>query len=185
MLAKSNLDEFAAAVYGVSHMAGAMRNPYGLGRTTGGSSGGPAAGVAAGYAPLAIGTDTGGSLRIPAAFNSVVTIRPRPDSSAAAGCRRARCTQDTPGPLARTVADAAAGLDLIAGTDPADPATAGAAAARPADGYAAHAAPRRLDGVRLEIIRQGIPLWGDLTPELQLARGRRRSPISQAARRDR
>ncbi len=166
VLAKSNLDEFAAAVYGVSHMAGAMRNPYGLGRTTGGSSGGPAAGVAAGYAPLAIGTDTGGSLRIPAAFDSVVTIRPSTGLVSRAGMSPRALTQDTPGPLARTVADAAAGLDLIAGSDPADPATAAADGARPADGYAAHATPRRLDGVRLGIIRQGIPLWGDLTPEL-------------------
>lgn len=166
VLAKSNLDEFAAAVYGVSHVAGAMRNPYGLGRTTGGSSGGPAAGVAAGYAPLAIGTDTGGSLRIPSAFNSVVTIRPSTGLVSRGGMSPRALTQDTPGPLARTVADAAAGLDLIAGSDPADPATAEADAARPADGYAAHATPRRLDGVRLGIIRQGVPLWGDLTPEL-------------------
>lgn len=166
VVAKSNLDEWAAAVYGVSQIAGAMNNPYGAGHTTGGSSGGPAAGIAAGYAPLGIGTDTGGSLRIPAAFNSVVTIRPSMGLVSRSGISPRALTQDTAGPLARTVADAALGLDLIVGEDPADPLTASGVGQVPADGYAAHATGGRLDGVRVGLIRQGIPLWGDLTDEV-------------------
>jgi Asp-tRNA(Asn)/Glu-tRNA(Gln) amidotransferase A subunit family amidase len=166
VLAKGNLDDWAAAVYGTSELAGDMRNPYDVTRTVGGSSGGPAAGVAAGYAPLAIGTDTGGSLRIPAAFNSVVTIRPTMGLVSRTGISPRALTQDTAGPLARTVADAARGLDLIAGPDPADPLTGRGARHVPAEGYAAHAKAGRLDGVRIGVIREGIPLWGGIQPEL-------------------
>jgi Asp-tRNA(Asn)/Glu-tRNA(Gln) amidotransferase A subunit family amidase len=148
VLAKGNLDDFAAAVYGASEIDGPMRNPYAQTRTVGGSSGGPAASVAAGYAPLAIGTDTGGSLRIPAAFNSVVTIRPTMGLVSRTGMSPRALTQDTAGPLARTVADAAVGLDLIAGRDSAD--------------YASFARARRLHGVRIGAIREGIPLWGGI-----------------------
>jgi Asp-tRNA(Asn)/Glu-tRNA(Gln) amidotransferase A subunit family amidase len=166
VLAKGNLDDFAAAVYGVSEIAGTMHNPYDPTRTTGGSSGGPAASVASGYAPLGIGTDTGGSLRIPAAFNSVVTIRPTIGLVSRTGISPRALTQDTAGPLARTVADAATGLDLIAGTDPTDASTAGADGHIPAGGYAAAvAAPgaaRPLAGMRIGVIPQGIPLWGDI-----------------------
>ncbi|MCW2993428.1 MAG: hypothetical protein JWQ18_923 [Conexibacter sp.] len=166
VLAKGNLDDFAAAVYGQSEIAGTMHNPYDQSRTTGGSSGGPAVSVAAGYAPLALGTDTGGSLRIPAAFNSVVAIRPTTGLVSRTGMSPRALTQDTPGPLARTVADAARGLDLIAGSDPADAKTADADAHLPAAGYAAAATGGRLDGVRIGVIREGIPLWGGIQPGL-------------------
>jgi Asp-tRNA(Asn)/Glu-tRNA(Gln) amidotransferase A subunit family amidase len=166
VLAKGNLDDWAAAVYGTSDIAGDMHNPYDPTRTTGGSSGGPAVSVAAGYAPLAIGTDTGGSLRIPAAFNSVVTIRPTMGLVSRTGISPRALTQDTAGPLARTVADAAEGLDLIAGPDPQDPLTSRGARHVPAAGYASYAKGGRLDGVRIGVIREGIPLWGDIQPAL-------------------
>jgi Asp-tRNA(Asn)/Glu-tRNA(Gln) amidotransferase A subunit family amidase len=166
VVAKGNLDDFAAAVYGTSELDGTMRNPYDESRTVGGSSGGPAAGVAAGYAPLAIGTDTGGSLRIPAAFNSVVTIRPTIGLVSRAGMSPRALTQDTAGPLARTVADAARGLDLIAGPDPADPVTSGAAEELPRAGYEKHAKGGHLKRIRIGVIRQGIPLWGGIQPNL-------------------
>jgi Asp-tRNA(Asn)/Glu-tRNA(Gln) amidotransferase A subunit family amidase len=166
VLAKGNLDDFAAAVYGVSEIAGTIHNPYDPTRTTGGSSGGPAASVAAGYVPLAIGTDTGGSLRIPAAFNSVVTIRPTMGLVSRTGISPRALTQDTAGPLGRTVSDAATGLDLIAGTDPSDASTADADSHLPAGGYAAAvadpAATKPLTGTRVGVIPQGIPLWGDI-----------------------
>ena len=161
VLAKGNLDDFAAAVYGESEITGVMRNPYDPSRTVGGSSGGPAASVSAGYAPLAFGTDTGGSLRIPAAFNSVVTIRPTTGLVSRSGMSPRALTQDTPGPLARTVADAAAGLDLVAGSDASDARTATANRHIPAAGYAAAATGGRLDGVRIGAIREGIALFGD------------------------
>jgi Asp-tRNA(Asn)/Glu-tRNA(Gln) amidotransferase A subunit family amidase len=161
VLAKTNLDDFAAAVYGISSLAGAMKNPYDLTRTVGGSSGGSAAAIAAGYAPLAFGTDTGGSLRIPAAMNGVVTIRPTLGLVSRHGIFPRALTQDTAGPLASDVEDAAFGLDLIAGSDSSDPATAGSDAQIPADGYVSHAQGGHLDGMRIGLVTTGLALWGD------------------------
>jgi amidase len=166
VLAKGNVDDFAASAYGISEIDGAMRNPYDLTRTAGGSSGGPAVGVAGGYALLGIGTDTGGSLRIPAAFNSVVALRPTIGLVSRAGMSPRALTQDTAGPLARTVPDAATGLDLIAGSDPADPVTRGADRRIPRGGYARFARGGSLRGVRIGVIREGIPLWGGIEPDV-------------------
>jgi Asp-tRNA(Asn)/Glu-tRNA(Gln) amidotransferase A subunit family amidase len=162
IVGKANLDDFAASVFGVSSIAGPMPNPYDRTRTVGGSSGGSAVAVSAGYVPLAIGTDAGGSLRIPSAFTNVVTIRPSLGLVSRAGVLPRSPSQDTPGPIARTVADAAAGLDLLAGVDPADPLTARCANRLPAGGYARSARPPRSDlaGVRLGLIRSGLALFG-------------------------
>jgi Asp-tRNA(Asn)/Glu-tRNA(Gln) amidotransferase A subunit family amidase len=157
VLAKGNLDDFAASVFGYSTIAGFIKNPYDTTRTVGGSSGGPAASVAAGYAPLAIGTDTGGSLRIPAAFDSDVAIRPTMGLVDQTGMSPRALTQDTAGPIARTVADAAAGLELIA-----DRATNHGHI--PPQGYAAFASARSLKGVKIGVIKEGIPLWGGIEP---------------------
>jgi Asp-tRNA(Asn)/Glu-tRNA(Gln) amidotransferase A subunit family amidase len=164
ILAKSNLDDFAAAVYGISSIKGAMHNPYSLDRTVGGSSGGSAAAVAAGYAPLAYGTDTGGSLRIPAAFNSVVTIRPTVGLVSRTGVMPRALTQDTVGPIARTVADAAEGLQLIAGYDPADPVTARGDGEVPEKGYVWYAQHGSLKGERIGVVRSGLTLFGKDDP---------------------
>jgi Asp-tRNA(Asn)/Glu-tRNA(Gln) amidotransferase A subunit family amidase len=157
VLAKGNLDDFAASVFGYSTIAGFIKNPYDPTRTVGGSSGGPAASVAAGYAPLAIGTDTGGSLRIPAAFDSDVAIRPTMGLVDQAGMSPRALTQDTAGPIARTVADAATGLELIADR-------AENRGHIPPQGYAAFASARSLKGVKIGVIREGIPLWGGIEP---------------------
>lgn len=151
ILGKGNLDDFAAAVYGVSSLEGAMRNPYATERTVGGSSGGPATAVSAGYVPLAFGTDTGGSLRIPAAFTSVVTVRPTVGLVSRAGTMPRALTQDTPGPLGRTVADVATGLQLVAGV-------------LPERGYAWHARHGSLHGKRIGIVRSGLSLFGEDDP---------------------
>ncbi|ARJ06168.1 amidase [Cnuibacter physcomitrellae] len=161
VLAKTNLDDFAAAVYGISSITGAMRNPYDTARTVGGSSGGSAAAVAAGYAPLAIGTDTGGSLRIPAALTGVVTIRPTLGLVSRTGIFPRALTQDTAGPLAATVEDAAFGLDLIAGYDPSDPVTARGVGEVPAEGYASYAVGGDLQGVSIGLVTGGLAIWGD------------------------
>ncbi|WP_158453675.1 amidase [Paenibacillus beijingensis] len=161
VLAKTNLDDFAAAVYGISSLKSAMKNPYDLTRTVGGSSGGSAAAIAAQYAPLAIGTDTGGSLRIPAALTGVVTIRPTMGLVSAHGIFPRALTQDTAGPLAATVKDAATGLDFIAGYDPADPVTARSVGKIPAEGYASFAKGGRLDGVKIGLVTGGLAIWGD------------------------
>jgi amidase len=164
VLAKSNLDDFAAAVYGVSSIAGPIRNPYSPDRTVGGSSGGSAASVAAGYAPLALGTDTGGSLRIPAAFTSTVTIRPTVGLVSRTGTMPRALTQDTVGPIARTVADAAAGLQWIAGYDPADPVTARGVEKVPEKGYGWYAEHGSLEGKRIGVVRSGLTLFGEDDP---------------------
>lgn len=166
VIGKSNLDDFAAAIYGISSLDGATRNPYAPTLTVGGSSGGSAAAVAAGYVPLAIGTDAGGSLRIPAALTGTVTIRPSLGLVSRRGIMPRGLSQDTAGPIARSVADAAAGLDLIAGRDPQDAATRGADAQRPAGGYAAQARPGRLPGARIGVVREGLSLFGGTDPAI-------------------
>lgn len=158
VLAKGNLDDFAASVFGYSTIAGFIKNPYDTTRTVGGSSGGPSASVAAGYAPLAIGTDTGGSLRIPAAFDSDVAIRPTMGLVSQEGESPRALTQDTVGPIARTVADAAEGLELIAEHSRKNRAHI------PLQGYAAFAKAGNLKGVKIGVIREGIPLWGGIEP---------------------
>lgn len=164
VVAKANLDDFAASSYGISSLAGPIHNPYALALTVSGSSGGSATAVAAGYVPLALGTDAGGSLRIPASFTSVVAIRPTLGLVSRAGIMPRGLTQDTPGPIARTVADAAFGLDMIAGYDADDPATAASIDRIPREGYAAHAQPGKLRGARIGVVQGGLSLFGGEDP---------------------
>jgi amidase len=124
ILAKVNLHEFAIWGETVSSIQGQTRNPYDLSRTPGGSSGGTGAGVAANFAMAGIGTDTVNSIRSPASANSIVGIRPTLGLVSRAGIIPVSFTQDAPGPLARTVSDAARMLNVIVGFDPDDPATA-------------------------------------------------------------
>lgn len=115
---KTNTPEFGAGSQTFNRVFGATYNPYDLSRTCGGSSGGAAVALACGLVPLADGSDTGGSLRNPAAFCNVVGLRPAPGRVP----RRARGLAWSPlsvdGPMARTVADVALFLSVIAGPDP-------------------------------------------------------------------
>jgi amidase len=118
-LGKTNTPEFGAGSQTFNTVFGATRNPYDLTKTCGGSSGGAAVALACGMVPIADGSDTGGSLRNPAAFCNVVGLRPSPG-------RVARSTGEwsplaVSGPMARTVADVALLLSAIAGPDPRDP----------------------------------------------------------------
>ncbi len=121
MLGKVNLDEFT---YGSSNESSAFqpspRNPWGLDRVPGGSSGGSAASVAAGEAVLSLGTDTAGSIRQPAAFCGVVGMKPTYGRVSRYGLIAFASSLDCPGPLARTVTDAAMMLQVIAGPDARD-----------------------------------------------------------------
>lgn len=113
LFGKTNLLEYA---YGVAHpLLGQTNNPHDPQRTAGGSSGGSAAAVAAGIVPLAIGTDTGGSIRIPAAYCGVVGMKPSFGLVPLAGVFPLSQSLDHAGPIARTVADAALLLDCLAG----------------------------------------------------------------------
>ncbi len=122
LLGKTNMMEFA---YGYPHPDfGESRNPWDLERTAGGSSGGSAAAVAAGLAYAAMGSDTGGSIRSPAAYTGLVGLKPTYGLVSRAGVVPLSWSLDHAGPLTRTVRDAALILDLIAGYDPGDPASA-------------------------------------------------------------
>jgi amidase len=124
ILAKVNLHELAIWGETVSSILGQTLNPYDLTRTPGGSSGGTGAGVAANFAIAGVGTDTINSIRSPASANSIVGIRPTLGLVSRAGIIPYSFTQDAAGPLARTVTDAARMLNVLAGYDPEDPATA-------------------------------------------------------------
>jgi len=107
VLGKTNLHELAYGVTSENHAFGAVRNPYDRERFAGGSSGGTAAAVSAGLAPAGLGTDTGGSVRIPAALCGIVGLRPTIGRYSARGLMSVSTTRDTVGPMARTVTDVA------------------------------------------------------------------------------
>lgn len=124
MLGKVNLDEFT---YGSSNESSAFqpspRNPWDTSRVPGGSSGGSVASVAAGEAPLSLGTDTAGSIRLPAAYCGVIGMKPTYGRVSRYGLIAFGSSLDCPGPIARTVTDAAMMLQAMAGPDPRDATT--------------------------------------------------------------
>src|SRR6516164_4281453 len=124
ILAKSNMAEWAFSPYvTMSSIAGTTRNPYDLERVPAGSSGGTGAAVAASLGEVGLGTDTGNSIRGPSSHNSLVGIRPTMGLTSRDGIIPLFLGNDIGGPMARTVADAARVLEVVAGYDPADPVT--------------------------------------------------------------
>ena len=144
-----NLSEFAAGATGHNRHYGACRNPWRTERIPGGSSGGSAAAVAARLVFGSLGTDTGGSLRLPAHFCGVATLRPTMGRVSRAGVFPRAWSMDAVGPIARHVEDLTSLLQVIAGPDPADATTA----AVPVPDYrAALALP--IEGLRIGIPRR-------------------------------
>ena len=155
VLAKSNLAEWAFTPYETvsSILPGYSHNPYALDRVTAGSSGGTAAAVAASFGAIGLGTDTGNSIRGPSAHQALVGIRSTMGLTSRAGVIPLNAAADVAGPMTRTVADAVAVLDVVAGTDPADSVTAPADARRSAS-YASFLVRGALKGARIGILRQ-------------------------------
>lgn len=154
VLAKSTLPDFATSWHGHSSCSGVTSNPYDLAHDPGGSSSGSAAAVAANLAVLGIGEDTGGSIRVPASFCCLVGVRPTPGLISRTGISPLVREQDTPGPLARTVGDAALALDAMIGWEPTDPFTAAAAIRHRRGPYTDELYPGGLRGARIGVLRE-------------------------------
>ena len=158
LLGKTNLSEWAnirspRSTSGWSGRGGLTLNPYALDRNTSGSSSGSAAAVAAGLCAAAVGTETDGSIVSPASLNGIVGLKPTVGLISRAGVIPISATQDTAGPMARTVRDAAILLGVLAGADPEDPATEESRGRAAAD-YTKTLDPAGLSGARIGVVRR-------------------------------
>ena len=165
ILGKTNLSEWANirsdnSTSGWSPAGGLTKNPHALDRNAWGPSSGSAAAVAASLAPLAIGTETDGSITCPAGVNGVVGFKPTVGLVSRTFIVPISHSQDTAGPITLTVRDAAAVMSVIAGSDPADPATI-EADARKVD-YAAALSPDALKGKRIGVMRDRVGNRADI-----------------------
>lgn len=170
ILGKVNLTEFANFIAadmpsGYSSLAGQVINPYDASRTPSGSSAGSGVAAAAGLAPLTIGSETSGSILSPAQANSVVGIKPTVGAVSRTGIVPISASQDTAGPMTKTVYDAAALLTVIIGVDPDDPATAD----NPLTGVdlVAGLSSDALRGVRLGYVKSDDQLYRDALSVLE------------------
>ena len=159
IVGKTNLHELAAGITTISSLGGQTRNPYDPARNPGGSSGGTGAAVAASFAAVAWGSDTCGSIRIPASVHNLFGLRPTKGLSSIDGILPLSHSQDTGGPLARTVTDLAIALDATVGPDSADPATA-ILEGRDTPDFGAALDAAALDGARIGVLEAWVPEQG-------------------------
>ena len=159
-IGRTNLHEFAYGITNVNPHYGAVHNPWQRDHVSGGSSGGSAAAVAAAAAGFSLGTDTGGSVRLPAALCGIVGLKPTYGRVPRTGLLPLAWSLDHVGPMTRTVADAALVLEAIAGHDPSD-----ATSSQTLVPAYASRLERSLDGLRL-----GVPQedgWNEANPEVR------------------
>jgi amidase len=152
ILGKTTMHELAAGITTISSLTGQTRNPYDLARVPGGSSGGTGAAIGASLAAAGMGSDTCGSIRIPAANQNLVGLRATRGLSSRTGVIPLSSTQDVAGPLARTVTDLAIMLDATVGPDPADAVTSDAATHLPKS-YRDSLKADGLKGARIGVLR--------------------------------
>ena len=160
VLAKLNMSEFASGP-ARSSLGGQMLNPHDLTRTPSGSSGGTGVAIAAAYAPLGMGTDTGGSIRGPSSSNGIVGLKPTHGLLSRSGIIPLSLSFDTGGPMARSVTDVAIALGVMTGVDPSDPATTKSQAKFESD-YTRYLKADALTGARIGIARDFLGADADV-----------------------
>ncbi len=156
ILAKTNLPDWATSWFGYSSVIGRTKNPYDLTRDPGGSSSGTGAAVAANLGTVGIGEDTGGSIRLPSAYNNLFGIRVTPGLLSRTGMSPLVVSQDTPGPMARTAKELAQVLDVTVGYDDDDEYTAVNELAENAGHYVDSLDPHALSGARIGVLRDAF-----------------------------
>ncbi|RDV44946.1 hypothetical protein DOE76_09405 [Leifsonia sp. ku-ls] len=192
LLAKASLDEFAygfVSEFSSGQPAGQsllVASPYNTTKTAGGSSGGTGAAIAANLAGIGFGTDTGGSIRVPSTYNALVGIRPTVGLTSRDGIIPLALSQDTGGPIARSVTDAAVALDAVTGVDAADPITAEQTGKVPTS-YTSSLDPKALQGARIGFVTSMVGsnptvtrLWADAQATLA-AQGATVVPLTATA----
>lgn len=180
ILGKANMSEWANfrsshSISGWSSRGGQTRNPYALDHSPCGSSSGTAVAVAANLAVAGVGTETDGSILCPAAVNGLVGLKPTVGLVSREGILPLSHSQDTAGPMARSVEDAALLLAAMAGRDRADPATLANATLTTFD-YAGHLRESRLQGVRIGLLRESM----DISPQVAAATERAVAVLREA-----
>ena len=156
ILGKTTLPDFATSWFSYSSVSGETKNPYDLNRDPGGSSAGTGAAIAANLAAVGIGTDCGGSIRLPSSFCGLVGVRSTPGVVPRTGSSYLVIFQDTIGPMTRSVADAVTVFDVLAGYDESDPYTAAYVISRAPASYRAALDGATLEGARLGLVTNAL-----------------------------
>jgi len=156
ILAKTTLPDWATSWFGYSSRSGETKNPYALDRDPGGSSSGTGAAIAAGFATVGIGTDCGGSVRLPSSFCNLVGVRATPGMMSRQGCNPLVALQDTIGPMARSVSDAVKVFEVICGFDENDPLTATYNIGKATSNYSQQLVPDALKNLRIGVVRNAF-----------------------------